>query len=99
MQSRFASSSFIGYVELQCSSSNGQFAWLKSSTTSSISSSVDMPVEMKVRFLSYAICSSKGLCPSMGEATLLNGTSKLRMKYWLLRSHADADHAIPSSLQ
>ena len=70
----------MGYVLLVCISSNGQFAATKMLTTSSISLSVAIPVEMKVFRPSEATARTSGLWPSMAEATLLNDTWNSRRK-------------------
>src|SRR5688572_3540423 len=99
MHSRLASPSFIGYVLLQCSRTNGQFFVRNSSTTASISSSVAMPVDMNVFLFSAAMSSSNGQLPSIADATLLYRQSNWRRNSCDSVSHADANHSIPSDLQ
>ena len=77
---------------LQCISSKGQFEDLNISTTSSISSRVDIPVDTKVLFFSFAIFLIKGLLPSIGEATLLKDKLYPAKKSWDSKSQAEADH-------
>ena len=67
---RLASVVGIGYVELQCISSKGHSAVIKTSTTLSISAIEDMPVEMNVFFLSG--CGHKQNSPRNLENTDTN---------------------------
>src|SRR3989338_8980846 len=59
MVDKFNSSGGHGYFDTQCSIANLAFFFFKKSTTLSISSSVDMPVEMIIGFFVEAIKSKQ----------------------------------------
>ena len=83
---KFASSSFIGYVDTVCINSKEQFALENMSTALSMSSYVLIPVEIKVCFPSSATISSNSVKTSIADAILLNEQSNFLRKFLLFRS-------------
>src|SRR3989344_1939122 len=74
MVDKFNSSGGHGYFDTQCSIANLAFFFFKKSTTLSISSSVDMPVEMIIGFFVEAIKSKATKSKMSPEPTFHNST-------------------------
>src|SRR3989338_5187470 len=74
MVDKFNSSGGHGYFDTQCSIANLAFFFFKKPTTLSISSSVDMPVEMIIGFLVLAIKSSATKSKISPEPTFQSST-------------------------
>src|SRR3989344_1467784 len=74
MVDKFNSSGGHGYFDTQCSIANLAFFFFRKSTALSISSSVDMPVEMIIGLLVFAIKSSATKSKISPEPTFQSST-------------------------